>query len=100
MSLTSSKFSRIGTESEIEERRRRTLAYLRHVEEPQDIELTPDELRYMRAIRVYPDMRAIKRDGVLGVRGGAGGRTRKKLDSEPFKLLRSLLLQPAWIGSS
>lgn len=66
MSTIEIKFSRIASESEIQERRQETLAYLRHVEEPQEIELDDEHIRYLKAVRDYPDMRAIDRDRFLG----------------------------------
>ena len=87
-----------ATDVEIEQRRRETLAYLRPVEEPKEMDVSPEELRYLQAIREYPDMRVIKRDEMLGVRGGSGGRMRKKLRGEPFKLIEESLVSPGGRG--
>ncbi len=68
MSTIEIKFSRIATEPEIDARRQETLAYLRHVsvEEPEEIQLDDEHIRYLKAVRDYPDMRAIDRDRFLG----------------------------------
>ena len=83
-----------ASDAEVERCRRETLAYLLRVEEPEELQVSLEEIRYMQAIRDHPEMRAIKRDEMLGVRGGSGGQTRKKLCAEPLKLIEQRLVSP------
>ena len=108
MSTIEIKFSRIATESEIKQRRRETLAYLRHVEEPEDIELDEEHIRYLKAVRDYPDMRAGDRDELLGYDrlklGGKQTKIRKRLGKgndkiQGLNLIREEMINPPGRGN-
>ena len=87
-----------ATEAEIEDRRHTTLKYLAHIVMPENSELSPKLVEYMRAVRDYPDMKATRRDEVLGVRGGAGVRPRKKLKA--LQLMGERLVSPGGHGNN
>ena len=80
-----------ASDPETEQCRRETLKYLHHVEEPEELDVSPEEIQYMQAI---------KRDEMLDVRGGSGGRMRKKLCGEPLKLIEARLVSPGGRGNA
>lgn len=88
------------SDAEIEECRRETLEYLLRVEGPEGLDVTPEEIIYMQAIRDHPEMGAVERDEMLDVRRGSGGRMRKKLCGEPLKLIEQRLVSPGGRGNN
>ncbi len=94
-----------ATDAEIEKRRRETLAYLRH-EEPEDIKLDDEYIRYLMAVRDYSEMRAGDRDELLGYdrHGGKQSNIRKCLGKgndkiQGINLIREELINPPGRGN-
>ena len=83
-----------ATDVEIDQRRRETLAYLRPVEEPEDLGLEPRHMEYMQAIRDLPEMPATKRDKHLFGPSGPGGMGKRLR----VKLKGNNLIREDWVS--